>query len=185
MKDVPAGTYVLTFEKSGFGTKKAYNLQHTGNGTLYLGTATMMLLPRVSVNIVQRDFEDFDTIPKGKADYTVTISSGILKYATYYGLKAFLFVAKNRSIDPTISNTYDTAFTTGPSIVDTTGYQISLQKKTMLSLGYKSGDTIYVMAAVNLLENYNDYGYYDYSQRRFIYTGWGQNYSPVKSFLLP
>jgi hypothetical protein len=205
MQNVPVGTYVLTCEKNGYGTKKIYNIQHTGNGTLYLNTITISQLPRVNVDVVMRSFEDvvffrkdsvwydslgqyhtlylYDTVSQGKADYTVTISSGIVNYINRSALKAVLFFSRNKDIDPNVSSTYDT-FSSGYA-TDTLGYPIVLLKNALLNLGYRSGEKVFTRAGVSLIENYNDYGYYDHALRQFVYTGLGLNYSQVKSFIMP
>lgn len=179
LNDVPLGTYILDYERADAGRKKVFNVQHVGNGTLYLGSQKLLQRPRVAVDVVLRGFS-----AEGKAEFTVSISSGILIYAPNRALKAILYLSKDDKIDP-MKNVYEYKFISSYSIQDTTGYSVILNKVALLNIGYKSGDKIFVLGTVSLVENFNDYGYYDYFLRKFIYTGLGLNYSPVYSFILP
>lgn len=203
IRDIPTGTYIASFDKSGFGRKKTYSIQHVGNGHLYLGEITLKKLPRANVGIVLRGFEGlvqwkkdstwidtsgneqftrlYDTIPNGVAIFSVT---------NYSGLKGFahgaMFLSRSDKIDPFDSSSYDLVTTSGMA------NDVGIYKQQLHDAGFKKGDRIFVRAGLMLTDEvyidgqrFNYYGYYDYSKRRYTYTGFGLNPSEVKSFILP
>jgi hypothetical protein len=212
LPNVPVGTYSLTYEKAGFGTKKYFNIQHTGNGTLYLNPERYLSqIPKVAVDVIQAPFQDqiisgyttvtdsngiiqyilhHDTIPNAYAVYKIKISSGLGEYLSHSSLYSELFFSKQPNIDPSNDNSFD--FSTLMSAADTISFLQAIYRDSLLLKGYKSGEKVFVLGGVLIpgLEAHNGqqyyrYGYYDFAEKKYIVTGYGQYFSEVKSFILP
>lgn len=200
--NVPSGTYTASFDKPGFGRKKVYNIQHIGNGTLYLPEITLKKLPQSNIGIALRGFEQLivwrkdstwiDTL--GKEQFVRiwdTIPNGGATFSAYYpGLVGFakgaMFVSRSSQINPFDSSSYDLLITSGLQ------NDVYMYKEELNKIGYTKGERIFVRADLILTDEvyidaqrFDYYGYYDYSRRKYIYTGFGMNPSEVQSFIMP
>ena len=185
--DVPAGTYILLFEKEGFGRRKVYNVQHVGNGTLYLPELYLRQVPTVSIDLVLRQFEgDY-------ANFTVSLSSGLSHYAAFHSLTAVAFLSRSSAIDPLNPESYDVSTVSSYEAPDSTGYTVLVDKRTLIDAGYKTGDKVFVRAILLLtdviyvddLGRFFLYGYYDYESREFVATGHSKHPTTVYNFTMP
>ena len=217
LKDVAPGTYVLAFEKEGFGPKKLFNVQHVGNGTLYLVATGManyyifrlQALPKSSIELVLRSFEPYpyyrdtswydslgvlrngyviDTLENGAATFTVTTSAF---FGTNY--RGVIWLSDKEKIDPENSSSYVARYKHANIQADQYGYDMTLPRTTLYDLGFTSGQRVYIRGGLMIYTrtdganggSYDGYGYYDFSEQEFIYSGISKNYSEVKSFVLP
>ena len=199
----------MVWEKPGFAIQKYFSIQHTGNGKLYMGAVILHQLPSVTPVIVLRSFEDlyvikkdtywfdslgsyhslktYDTLANGVAPFTVSLSSGLREYSLGQVLRANLFFSKSSNIDPFDTSTFDlTSSSSLPTPADSIGYPINVYRSILMDYHYKSGDRVYVVATINLVElGYQDYGYDDPELNKRIFTGTGLQHSEVKSFIIP
>jgi hypothetical protein len=217
LKNVAPGTYVLVLEKEGFGPKKLFNVQHVGNGTLYLAitgipnyqTFRLKALPKSSIDLVLRSFEPYpyyrdtswqdslgilrhgyiiDTLENGAATFTVTTPA-------FYGtnVKGVIWISHDENIDPENGNSYVARYRNASIRTDQYGYDMQLSRTTLYDLGFTPGERVFIRGGLTLYTStdaadgnyYEGYGYYDFSKQEFIYSGISNNYSEVKSFILP
>jgi hypothetical protein len=214
LKNIPAGTYNITFAKPGYALEKGISYKFLGNGTDFLGRAKLYKVPLLHPNFITRPFHDYyiytyrdttivsgggDTIqsyikdslfvPLGAATFT-----GVVLENPSYGDIQYRFIAmylgKTDHIDPLDPNSF--FYNTGP--IDANGYSnpnvsadlynFTLYRDSLYDMGFKSGDKIYAIAYVC---NYTcRYVYYpDINTGKNIYTGFSPIHSDVKSFIVP
>jgi hypothetical protein len=197
LNDVPAGTHVLVFQKESFGITKIYNVQHTGNGTWYSSIrGYLRQVPTVSLeDLSLGPFTDL----VGWVDSAWTDSLGhvqhkyVLDTLLLYYFEGSCRVSSNQAgYGPRISPRILFSKTTNinnedPSSYeymvnakgDTSAFRFYVYRDSLTKRGYRSGERVYVRAALGPV-NY----YYEPGQKKYFWSGYGKM-SEVRSFIMP
>ncbi len=164
-----AGTYNLTFSRTGYGTYKRAGVVHVGGDQpTYLGNQGLSAVP--SVGVTSLTFSQ--GLPGSYINYTVqlnTVPTTTTRVYVYFGNSPTLSVGN-----------YLFAYTnTGNS--GTTTIQGSASKSTLNSYGLASGSTAYAIAYTVPVYNYS---YSDPATGLNVFPSLGAG-SSVQSFIVP
>ena len=133
ISDVPFGTYTLVYEKSGFGTFKMFDLEHTNTGSSTIITETPSLGEVSTTQITDLGA----TINGNDVILSITTnpagSNGNTRYVRYF-----------LATDSNVSNE-DYAYYSPGLISQINPYEISLSQNDLTNAGFSSGQTVYVM----------------------------------------
>lgn len=202
LKDIPAGTYTIVFEKDGYGMQKIFSHEFVGGGVAYLYYGNSILLRKIATfhaelfYAAMKDTLDpeYPNLPPSERiiiKATVPDATG-----EYYMRIAHFFFSKSENVtnDP---NTYDYVsadrklwyfYNDGGTVVacpiKDSIISVSLPK------GYtKSGETIYVVAYAapytGISGGYGPGDYYDPTIRKQYFTSVSPHRSQVLSFVVP
>lgn len=130
ISDVPFGTYTLVFEKTGFGTFKKFGIAHNKGLTIItespsLGEKSTTSITNLSVNI-ENDKITIGTTINPEA------SIGNKRYIRYF------FSTSNDVSSANFEAVLETI------VAEITPYNLNLTKESLESLGFQSGQTVYV-----------------------------------------
>lgn len=134
LNDVPFGTYTLIYEKSGFGTFKKFDIEHTNTGSSTiitenpsLGESSTTTVTDLTVSVNGNDvLVSITTDPAG--------SNGNTRYIRYF-----------LSTDSNVSNENYTFYSSG-LISQINPNQITLSQSDLTNAGFSSGQTVHVKA---------------------------------------
>jgi len=191
MTNIPPGTYTIAFTKDNYATEKTIAYKFAGNGTDFLYTQNIYAILWMKTTLVIRPFDND----------VATFSSRIFRNDPLESLPGtvMLLFGKDSLLSPLNSNSYfyriDNLYQSVPPD-STTGYSFSFSVKyELLTAGFKHGDKIFCEAFPSNLKVYlqdpvTSYqvlgpSYIDINTYKRIYTGFGNNHSEVKSFILP
>ena len=132
LMEVPFGTYTLIYEKSGFGTFKKFDLEHTNTGsstiitkTPSLGETSTTQVTALTTSVNGNDIQfSITTDPGG--------NNGNARYVRYF-----------LSTDSNVSNENYTYYSAG-LISQINPYEITLSQNDLTSAGFSSGQTVYM-----------------------------------------
>ncbi len=161
LKDVPSGTYNISFSKTNYGTIKRYSFQLVGGNvpTLFYSTS-LYEQPDIELNNLDISYNGTN----------ISVAGDITEVNQY---RAQIFIST--SPDVSYSNYEYTPGTYGFCCVPT--YQLWFTIYLNNS-PYKQGDTIYL---VIYFINYNeDFGYYDYETDEYIYSSYKKVSNAIK-----
>lgn len=131
LSEVPFGTYTLTYEKSGFGTFKKYNIEHTNTGSSTIITASPSLgeISTTQITALESTVNGdniqlaITTIPAGNNSNT--------RYVRYF-----------LSTNSNVSNENYTYYSPG-LVSQINPLVITLSQDDLISAGFSSGQTVY------------------------------------------
>lgn len=169
-EDVPFGKYNLVYEKSGYGTYKLFDLEHsnTGNSTVIEEAKSLGQISSTSVtNLTVNASENQITI-EVTTDPVANI--GNTKYIRFFF-----------SSQPNVSSeNYDSVMET--LIVQITPYALYLDAQSFDELGYQGGETVYVKCYG---ESFWGNNYTDQELGREIFPNVNPNSAIAASFIVP
>ena len=130
--DIPFGTYAIIFEKSGFGTFKKFDLEHTNTGSSTiitenpsLGEISTTQVTALTSSVNGNDIQiSITTNPAG--------NNGNTRYVRYF-----------LSADPNVSNENYTYYSPG-LVSQINPFEITLSQNNLSGAGFSSGQTVYV-----------------------------------------
>ena len=130
--DIPFGTYAIIFEKSGFGTFKKFDLEHTNTGSSTiitenpsLGESSTTQVTALTSSVNGNDIQiSITTNPAG--------NNGNTRYVRYF-----------LSADPNVSNENYTYYSPG-LVSQINPFEITLSQNNLSGAGFSSGQTVYV-----------------------------------------
>lgn len=132
LPDVPFGTYSLIYEKSGFGTFKKFNVEHTDTGSSTVITETPSL-GQTSTTVITN-------ISASENNNTITIATTMSPEANVGNTRYLRYFFSTQS---SVSNeNYDAVLETVPAQISP--YNLNLNSSSLDALGFTSGQTIYV-----------------------------------------
>jgi hypothetical protein len=163
--DLPAGTYVVTFSKSGYGTFKSIGHRHVGGGDSYLSPVVLGAMPNsaitnFSVRSLDSIFSDTINVPFKHVEVKTEYSGDHGRVRVYFG--------RNQNV----SNIPGSYLYTRELIQY---YDYSNPMKLMLrgesellaQYGMTSGSTVYAVAYV---ASVNGTQYFDPAANQWVYT---------------
>lgn len=134
LSDVPFGTYTLIYEKSGFGTFKNYNIEHTNTGsstiiseTPSLGEISTTQITAIESSVIGNNIHvSITTNPAGSNNNT--------RYIRF-------FLSENSNVSNEKYAFYSSGF-----VSQINPYVIILSKDDLISAGFSSDQTVYLKA---------------------------------------
>ncbi len=134
LADVPFGNYTLIFEKSGFGTFKRFDIQHTNTGasTRIINSPSLGQLSSTQITKLEASADEssvvlsISTNPAG--------NSSNRRYIRYF-----------LSTDSELSNENYSYYSPG-LIVQINPHEITLSQDDLTNAGFSSGETVFVKA---------------------------------------
>lgn len=170
LQDVPFDTYTLEFEKSGFGTFKKFEIQHTNTGfptvlseTPSLGEVSSTKVTDLSVAIQDNEVKiSITTDPAG--------NSNNRRYIRF-------FLSRD-------SNVSDESFLYhSPGLVSQINpYDVTLSQNDLINAGLTSGQTVYVKAYG---DSFWSNEYLDPELDRKVFPNLNKNAAAAVSFVVP
>ena len=171
LTDVPFGTYILIYEKSGYGTFKKFNLEHTNTGSSTVITETPALgqISTTSItNLILSSSSSFPAIISATTNPEANNSNP--RYIRYFFSTA-----------PSVSNeNYEDAIETFQVAISP--YNFNLSQATIDALGYPSGTRVYVKCYG---ESYYGNNYADPNLGRDIFPNLNPTSAAAVSFVVP
>lgn len=170
--DVPMGTYLVVYSKSGFGTYKRF-ITHTGGGTTnFIGTVTLSEIPETNVDLLE--------VVSTNSNGSISFNAYLNTYGTRLRIRLFASTSQN------VSNTnYEVS----------TVFSFSNLQNSMASIitsnligpqsiqGVGSGSTVYVKAYVESFLGSSIYT--DPASGLIIYPSLSTPGSNVVSYIIP
>jgi len=133
LSDVPFGTHTLVYEKSGFGTFKKFNIEHTNTGSSTIITETPSLGQKSTTSITSLTLSSSSNFP-------VIIGATTNPEGNQANTRYIRFFF---STDPTVSSdNYESVLETFP--VNISPYNLNLSQASLDALDFPSGTTVYV-----------------------------------------
>ena len=212
LKNVPAGTYSITFSKTGFSYARDMKLSFVANGILYYqyppygypsnlfeiadGTPDLavdvfqqgVLYSRDSIFLdslgIEREIYLYDTIK-----YYSTIFKGILgakQKADYFYRGLTLLFGKSTNVSAADPASYFMGiFNTGiKGDLNNFYLPFSFSRDNLYTAGFKRGERIYCVIYCGS-SNSVSRSYFDVLLNHDVYTGLGKAHSEIKSFICP
>jgi hypothetical protein len=130
--DSPFGTYILIYEKSGFGTFKTFNLEHTNTGAPTIITVTPSLGETSTTQVTELAASVNGNDVLISATTNPAGNNGNTRYVRYF-----------LSADSNVSNENYTYYSPG-LVSQINPYEITLSQNDLTSAGFSSGQTVYV-----------------------------------------
>jgi hypothetical protein len=191
LDNVVPGTYNISFTKDGYAMQKMIAYRFVGNGTDYLYTQTIYEILKTNVSLVIRPFEN------GAATFSCRVFRN--NPSESLGGAVILLLGENPPFSSEEPDSYLLEYENFDSYYSfdaIRGYSFSIDSLALSKVGFHSQDKIYCEAfASNLsilqewdpIPNIHIYGpsYIDIPTGKRVYTGFGNNKSEVKSFILP
>jgi len=198
MTNVLPGTYNISFTKNNYATEKMIAYRFVGNGTDYLFSQNIYQIMWTQATLVLRPFDSGKTIFSCRLFRTDSTQS--------LGGACMILFGKNNSLSPEDPNSYLYERNNFPysywgpsdsiSFDNILGYSLAMDSSKLYRAGFRHNDKIYCQAFVgNLLidEKYDMFtnpiifgpSYIDIASGKRIYTGFGNNHSEVRYFVLP
>lgn len=132
LADVPFGTYTLIFDKSGYGTFKKFELQH-----IYTGFPTFI---SSSPSLGQEATTTITGLNVVESNDAITVSTTMSPEANIGNTRYLRYFF---STEETVSNeNFDAVLETLQAQI--TPYDLNLNRSTLGTLGFSSGQTVYV-----------------------------------------
>lgn len=170
LENVPFGKYDLVYEKSGYGTYKIFDLEHTNTGsstvieqTPSLGQVSGTSITNLTVNII-------DNLVKIGATTDPVANNLNKKYIKYF------FSSEPEVSSENYVNVLETF------LVQITPYNLNLNDQSFDALGYQSGETVYVKCYG---ESFWGNHYFDPELKRDMFPNLNPNSAPAVSFIVP
>jgi hypothetical protein len=169
LKDVPFGTYDLSYEKSGYGTFKKFNINHESapttviTNTPSLGQSSTTAITDLQVSLAN-DMVTFSitTNPSG--------NSSNRRYIRYF-----------LSADSSVSNNNYNYYSEG-LVVQINPYEATLSSTDLINAGFTSGQTVYVKAYG---ESFWSNQYEDTTLQRVVFPNLNPLAADAVSFVVP
>ncbi len=171
LANVPAGTYTISFSKSGYGTEKVISYPFVGGGRTYLGEQSLQQVPLYYV-------ANLTSISSGGS---VSVSGnfvGTLPQSPF-NRSAVLFLGRTSSVSSAPA-TYS-GVTTANAYFDSLSFRTELDSSSFRYWGFQAGSTAYIAA----YGGYTWGGYPDTATGRYYYTGLNPTRSNVVSVIVP
>jgi hypothetical protein len=161
---LPAGTYVVTFSKSGYGTYKSIGHRHVGGGDSYLSPVTLGAVPNSA--ITSFSVRSLDSI---YSDSIITYFKHVEVKTEYSGDpgRIKVYFGNNQNVSNTPGNYL--------FVLDAIQYQdgnwrkmlLRVRSEDLVQYGITSGTTLYAVAYIT-----SDYGtqYFDPAANQWAYT---------------
>jgi hypothetical protein len=213
MKDVPPGTYNISFTKDSYAMQKNIVYRFVGNGTDYLGYSVLFQIAKRNASLVLKSFQNYDQVRFDSIGrpidttvlpfYAANFTCRLFRNDSAESLKGntLILFGKTENISPLDPSSYlfsidNPYYIDNNTALDANGYSFYIYREKLLNSGFKSGDKIYCQAFVS---NIKEWGwgytpsssevltpsYFDIATAKQIYTCFGDNHSEVKSFILP
>jgi len=153
LSDVPAGTYNIIFNKSGYGTYKRFSFQFIGgNVPAFLYETTLYEKPTIEVQSLDISFTD-----------NVINIIGEITETNQFTFQTFFNDSSN------VSNVnYD--YATGKYSYSGWAYTQFSQSIYLNQTPYSIGDEVYMV--IYFINPYEEFGYYDYEYQTRVYTSY-------------
>lgn len=170
LSDVSFGTYTLSYEKSGFGTFKKFDLEHknTGSSTIITVTPSLGEISTTQVTVLTSSINGNDIEVSATTDPAG--SNGNTRYVRY-------FLSTN-------SNVSDKNYTYNSSglVSKINPYTITITKNDLTNAGFSSGETVYVKAYG---DSYWSNEYDDTSSGKKVFPNLNMSSANSVSFIVP
>ncbi|MEA1899020.1 MAG: carboxypeptidase-like regulatory domain-containing protein [Bacteroidota bacterium] len=164
LSNVPAGTYNIIYNKTGYGSYKRFSFQFIGgNIPAMLYETTLYEQPKIEIQSLDISFND-----------NVINISGKITETSQYTVQAFFNDSSN------VSNlNYDYAsYRYSFCCIPTTQFSQSIY---LSETPYSLGDKVYLV--IYFINPNEKYGYYDYEKEKYVYTSY-KKASSVINFIL-
>ena len=170
LSDVPFGTYTLIYEKSGFGTFKKYDIEHTntGSSTIIAENPSLGEISTTQITALE------SSVNGNNIQFSVTTNPAGNNSNTRY-VRYFLSTNSN------VSNENYTYYSAG-LVSQINPYLITLSQDDLISAGFSSGQTVYVKAYGDSFWS-NDYN--DPALGRKIFPNLNMTSANSVSFIVP
>ena len=172
LKNVPAGTYNISFAKNGYALRKRIAYHFVGNGSDYLGHDTIYQIAKRNTTLTLRAFADW-TDNNNLVDTNITDSLGFqhtvqIKEPKFYpneiaqlssrvfendpnesvGSLVIILFGRTQQLSPTDPNSYEYVVDNTGSIetIDPNGYSLYPRRSQLLRAGFNSNDQIFCQA---------------------------------------
>jgi hypothetical protein len=192
IRNILPGTYNISFTKDNYAMVKMTDYHFAGDGTDYLYTVQFIYqIMRLKASLVLRPFGN------GFAIFSCRVFQNNNPTESLNGAVILLF-GKDSLFSIKNNNSYiykkdNFGFNSADPFV---GYTLEIDSSQLVNAGFSQNDTIYCQAFVSnifFLQEYDPIkkeltfgpSYLDITSGKRIYTGFGDNHSEVKSFILP
>jgi len=164
LSNVPAGTYNIIYNKTGYGSYKRFSFQFFGgNIPAMLYETTLYEQPKIEIKSLDISFND-----------NVVNISGKITETSQYTVQAFVNDSCN------VSNlNYDYAsYRYSFCCIPTTQFSQSIY---LSETPYSFGDKVYLV--IYFINPNEEYGYYDYEKEKYVYTSYKKASSVINLIL--
>ncbi len=170
LSDVPFGTYTLVYEKTGFGTFKKFDIEHTNTGS-----STVVEAPSLG----QKSTTSITNLTvSSNANFPVILGATTNPAGNQANTRYIRFFF---STDPNVSNeNYDSYLETFPA--NNSPYNLNLSQASLDALDFTSGSTVYVKCYG---ESFWGNSYSDPDLKRDIFPNLNPTSAPAVSFVVP
>jgi hypothetical protein len=183
VSDLPAGTYVIRYEKEGYGLKKKFGIQFVGGGISYAPEETLRPIIATHVNIFYAAAKDTldPQYPAGVPSTRLVVKAVISDVTTASNSKyATFFFAKTPNVSSD-ANIYE--YVICKSLANLRDSMLSVMD--YLPYPFKSGDVVHVVAYGGYANEYNPGDYYDQTIHKMVFTSLSPYKSEVFRFIVP
>jgi hypothetical protein len=196
LHNVIPGTYNISLAKEKYAMEKMIAYKFVGNGTDYLDTSKIYQMMWTRTVLVIRPFDS------GIATFSCRLSRQD-STQSLNGAVMLLFGKEKCCLSPENPDSYSYELDNYYQVVRGgiaadrfIGYSFLIDTSNLIKSGFHSKDTIYceafgsnlvVIQHYDILADEFTFGpsYFDIETAKSIYTGFGNNHSEVKSFILP
>ncbi|WP_334055681.1 carboxypeptidase regulatory-like domain-containing protein [Polaribacter sp. P097] len=169
LTDVPFGTYTLTYEKSGYGTFKRFDVDHNNGNTFIADAPSLGQKSTTSVtNLSINSSSSFPVI-------ITTTTNPVANQADTRYIRFFFSTDANVS-----SENFDSVLETYP--INDTPHNLNISQASLDALGFASGTTVYVKSYG---ESFWGNQYDDPNLGRQVFPNLNLNSAAAVSFVMP
>lgn len=169
-EDVPFGKYNLVYEKSGYGTYKLFDLEHSNTGGSTVIEVARSLGQKSSTSVTNLTVNTSDSLITIEVITDPVANVGNTKYIRF-------FFSRQPNVS---SENYDSVMET--LVVQITPYSLNLNEESLDALGYQSGETVYVKCYG---ESFWGNNYNDPELGRDVFPNVNLNSAAAVSFIVP
>lgn len=172
LSDVKFGTYTLIYEKSGFGTFKRFDLEHTntGNSTIITSAPSLGKISTTKITDLKTTVNGNDVLLSVTTNPAGSIGVGNTRYLRY-----FLSTASN------VSNENYIYFS--PVLISQINpKEITLLSSTLSAAGFSKGETVFIKVYG---DSFWSNTYYDTNLGRDIFPNLNMTSANSVSFIMP
>lgn len=164
LSNVPAGTYNIIYNKTGYGSYKRFSFQFIGgNVPAMLYETTLYEQPKIDIQSLDISFDD-----------NIINITGEITATNYFTVQTFINDSANVS-----NENYDYA----SARYNYSGWEYTQfsQSIYLSETPYFLGDKVYLV--IYFINPNEEYGYYDYEKERYVYTSYKKASSVINLIL--